>query len=251
MQMKAYAFMGHKGGTGKTTTTVNFSAALTRKGKRVLLVGMDPQSSLEEYFFPNRFFEPSMNDALVNGTFIEPVTLGPLVSLLPATIDLAAAEIILPTKRNQERTLLRYLRQYDGIADVCLIDCAPSLGVLTSNALTASCKAIVPISTEIMAERTIKLIEATIRDIRETELNPDLSIWRIIPTLYDQRLLHHQEVFQAMREKYADLVYPDPMRSRARYKDAVSAKVDVAELDAELGKYWDSMVEVFCQEEKI
>lgn len=247
--MKIYAACGHKGGVGKTTTIVNLSAALARAGQKILLVGMDPQASLEEYFFPGKLFEPNMNDALVNGTRINPVQLGPCISLLPATIDLAAAEIILPTKRNQERTLTRYLRQYEPDYDLCLIDCPPSLGVLTANALTACRKAIVPISTDLMAERTIKLIKNTILDIRETELNKELTIWRIVPTLYDQRLLHCREVLEAMRQKYGDLVYAEPVRARAKYKDAVSGRVDVSELDEDLGQYWDQMATSFLQEE--
>lgn len=247
--MYVLAIANQKGGTGKTSAAVNLAAALTRAGCRVLLVDIDPQGSLTEYFIGNpTMLTATIYDALLNGVTVKPLVIGELVHLLPATIDLAAAEIQLPSKRNQEHTLERYLRQFTANYDYCLIDCPPSLGVLTANALTAANAVLVPVSTELMAERTVKLILATVDDIRESELNPRLKIWRILPTLYDARLMHHREMLQALQMKYGKLLYPEPVRATTKYKDAVTLQGDISELDPKLGVFWDDLAGVLLSE---
>jgi chromosome partitioning protein len=246
--MKILAVSNQKGGTGKTSTTVNLAAALARAGKTVLLVDMDPQGSLTEYFTNPEALTLTIYQALLDGATVEPLVIGEQIHLLPATIDLAAAEIQLPAKRNQERILSRFLRQFAESYDYCLLDCPPSLGVLTANALTAAHLVLVPVSTELMAERTIKLILSTIEDIKETELNPSLKVWRILPTLYDQRLAHHKEILEALRAKYTRLLYPEPVRSTTKYKDAVTSGTDVNDLDEKLGAYWDRLCATLLQE---
>lgn len=247
--MRTVAIANQKGGTGKTTTTVNLAAALIRAGRSVLLVDMDPQGSLTEYFVNPTELTETIYNALLDGATVEPLPLGPGVTLLPATIDLAAAEIQLPAKRNQERTLARILKRYS--KDYCIIDCPPSLGVLTANALTAAELVLVPVSTELMAERTIKLILSTVEDVRSTELNPGLQIWRILPTLYDQRLAHHREVLEVLRVKYGTLLYGDPVRATTKYKDSVSVRGDVSEIDPRLGEYWDALANVLIAESEV
>lgn len=239
--MKIIAISNQKGGTGKTSTTVNLAAALARAGKTVLLVDMDPQGSLTEYFTNPETLTVTMYNALLDGATLTPLVIGEQIHLLPATIDLAAAEIQLPAKRNQERTLSRFLRQFDGKYNYCILDCPPSLGVLTANALTAAQWVIVPVSTELMAERTVKLILNTIEDIKDIELNPSLKVWRILPTMYDQRLAHHQEILRALRAKYGSQLYPEPVRATTKYKDAVTSGTDISDFDPKLGEYWDTM----------
>ena len=136
--MKIIAIANQKGGVGKTSLAVNLAAALSRIGRTVLLVDMDPQGSLTEYFTDPTQLEMTIYDALLYSFTVKPLVLGESIHLLPATIDLAKAEILLPSKRNQEHTLDRYLRQYAGQYDYCLIDCPPSLGVMTANSLTAA-----------------------------------------------------------------------------------------------------------------
>jgi chromosome partitioning protein len=153
---------------------------------------------------------------------------------------------MLPSKRNQEHTLERFLRKYPDHA-YCLIDCPPSLGVLTANALTAAHLVIVPVSTELMAERAVKLILETIDDIRESELNPALHVWRIVPTMYDQRLAHHREILDALKVKYGATLF-EAVRATTKYKDAVTSQTDVSDLDSKLGAFWDSLAEALIQE---
>jgi chromosome partitioning protein len=233
------AIANQKGGVGKTSTTVNLAAALAREGLTVLMADLDPQSSLTEYFVQPSELKTTMYDLLLEGTELKPLVLGEYINLLPSSIDLAAAEVQLPTKRNQERTLARMLKRY--AYDYCLIDCPPSLGVLTTNALTAANLVIVPVTTELMAERTIKLILNTIEDVKESELNPMLKVWRILPSLHDARLAHHKEILEALRAKYGSLLYSEPVKHTTKYKDAVTSQVDISELDRLQGEYWDRL----------
>lgn len=246
--MQIIAIANQKGGVGKTSMAVNLAAAFARREQRTLLVDMDPQGSLTEYFINPATLEISIYDALLYGFTVKPSILGEYIHLIPATIDLAKAEILLPSKRNQEHTLERFLRQYADQYDYCLIDCPPSLGVMTANALTAAKLVIVPVSTELMAERTVKLILETADDIRESELNADLKVWRIIPTMYDQRLAHHREILEALRVKYGTLLYDEPVRSTTKYKDAVTSQTDVSDLDSKLGAYWDDLVDALLRD---
>lgn len=244
--MRTIAISNQKGGTGKTTTAVSLAAALTRAGKKVLLIDTDPQASLTEYFIPPARVEalgPLLYDALLHGAAVTPHYLGELVALIPSDIDLAAAEIELPKKLNQERTLARWLRQFDVQFDFCLIDCPPSLGVLSTNALAAARWVIVPAACELMAERTLKLILNRVEEVRETEVNMAIQVWRILPTQFDGRLAHHREILEAIRAKHGDLVYPEPVRATTKYKDAVTEGTDISDLDAKHGDYWDQLAE--------
>ena len=227
----------------KTSTAVNLAAALSRASKTVLLVDMDPQASLTEYFVNPDELTVTIYNALKDGITVLPFHIGTSISLIPATIDLAAAEIELPAKHKytHHQRLTRVLRSY--AADYCLIDCPPSLGELTVNALASAQYALIPVSTELMAERTVKLILQTIEEIREDELNAVLQVWRILPTLYDIRLAHHQEILEALRVKYGNLLYPDPVRATTKYKDAVTIHADVSELDPRLGDYWNALAD--------
>jgi chromosome partitioning protein len=247
--VKTLSIVNQKGGVGKTSTAVNLAFALGRLQKRVLLVDLDPQASLTEYFLtPKEIGELAENtaDLLLQTIPIQPRSVRDNIDLLPSSIDLSVADVQLPAKLNSQKTLARMLKSY--AYDYVLIDCLPSLGILTINALTASDAVLVPVEPEIMAERTVKLILNTIAEIRETELNPNLQIWRILPTKFDSRLAHHKEVLEAIKAKHAWLVYPEPVKSTTKYKDAVTSREDISHLDKELGEYWDRMARAFIKD---
>lgn len=245
------AIANQKGGTGKTTSTVNLAAALARKGHAVLEVDLDPQASLSEYYFK----PPELADsdqtiyhALVEKRSIQPRSLGRGRDLVPATIDLAVADIKLSETLSRERILARFLKPLASTYDYCLIDCSPSLGVLTINALTAAGYVLIPVETELLTERTVKLILNTIEEVKENELNPGLRVWRILPTMFDGRLAHHKEILEALRIKYGNLLYPEPMKATTKYKDAAVDRIDVSELDTGQGEYWDRLATMLVQE---
>jgi len=119
---------------------------------------------------------------------------------------------------------------------------------MTANALTAARLVIVPVSTELMTERAVKLIIETIDDIRESELHPAVKIWRIVPTMDNQRLAHHHEVLEALRVQYGAALYGDPVRATTKYKDAVPSQTDVSDLDRNLGAYWDELASLLLRE---
>jgi chromosome partitioning protein len=238
-----------KGGTAKTTTTVNLGAAIARKQKQVLLVDLDPQASLTDYFVGQDTVKVSIYDALVKKDVrVKAIELGDYVKLLPGHIDLAAAERDLNRERNREKRLLMLLERDFSDFDYILIDCPPSLGILTDNALTASRWAIVPVTCELMAERTVQLILDSIEVIKESRLNPDLEVWKILPTMFDQRLLHHKEILALLKDTHNGLVYEEPVKRTIKYVDAVTAKVDVAELDSIQGDYWDKLADDFMKD---
>lgn len=244
------AIANQKGGTGKTPTTVNVGFALARKGCSVLLVDLDPQGSLSEYFLAEKAEtqEPTIYDALVSMEPIQPLHIAhsgePMsIDLLPAHDGLAAAEIELPNKPNAQKRLAKILGSYT--YDFCLLDCPPSLGILTLNALAAAHQVIIPVKTELSAERTIKLITRTIEEVQKSDLNTHLKIWGILPTLYDVRKSHHKEMLQAIHHKHGEAVYGEPSKETTRYNDAITARLDVSAFDKELGRYWDRIAETF------
>jgi chromosome partitioning protein len=244
--MKIIAIANQKGGTGKTSTTVNLGAALVRAGMHVLLVDLDPQASLTEYFLDPAEQPATIYNLLIEGTPLQPLQLGEYINLVPANIDLAAAEVLLPAKTNHERRLSRFLKPYE--YDYCLIDCPPSLGVLTRNALTAANTAIIPVATDKMAERTVKLILSTIEDVKESELNPALKVWRILPTLYNARETEDNQTLDELRAKHNGLVYREPVARRANYKKAVRRRMDIGDIDQEQGQYWDTLASALIAE---
>lgn len=251
--MKTLAIANQKGGVGKTTVTVNLAAALVRQQRKVLLADLDPQGSLTAYFLSPREQaalserKDTTYNLLVDSKHLEPIVLGEYVSLLPTNIDLAAAEIILPSKMNSQKVLARMLKQYRTF-DYCLIDCPPSLGILTINSLAAADKVLIPVTTELMAERTVELILTTIQDQIESELNPNLAVWRILATKFDSRTSHHNDIWKALQVKRKHLLYEEPLKLTTRYNDAVAAQTDVSELDAAQGSYWDRLAKLFITE---
>jgi chromosome partitioning protein len=220
---RVVSMCNQKGGVGKTTTTINLGAALAEYGRKVLLVDFDPQGSLSVGLGLNPHdLELSIYNLLMQrDVTIDEVIVPsgvPGMDLLPSNIDLSAAEVQLVHEVAREQTLQRILQPVIAKYDVVLIDCQPSLGLLTVNALTASDGVIVPLECEYFALRGVALLKTTIDKVRE-RLNPKLNIDGVLATMYDGRTLHGREVMQA----WGDTVFHTVIRRTVKFSDSTVA----------------------------
>jgi len=221
------ALCNQKGGVGKTTTSVNVAAALTEYGRKVLLIDFDPQGAASAGLGINAdALEHTVYNLLMEtGVATRDVILEtkvPGLDLLPANIDLSAAEVQLVGEVARESALARALRPIVDDYDAILIDCQPSLGLLTVNALVASHGVIIPLATEYFAMRGVKLLVDTIGKVQD-RLNPRLTIDAIVPTLYDGRTLHAQEVVERVRDAFGDRVTETMIHRTVKFPDATVA----------------------------
>ena len=218
------ALANQKGGVGKTTTTINLGAALAELGERVLLIDMDPQGSLgvglglEPHSLDTTVYSLLMRDgATLEDVLCETKVEG--LHLLPANIDLAAAELLLVQEVAREQALQRVVERVTYRYDHVLIDCPPSLGLLTINGLTAADGVIVPLECEYFALRGMSLLMRTIEQVRD-RLNPRLQLEGIIATMFDTRTLHTQEVLDRVRDAFGDAVFDTIVRKTIRFAEA-------------------------------
>jgi chromosome partitioning protein len=224
---RVIAMCNQKGGVGKTTTTINLGASLAEYGRRVLLVDFDPQGSLSVGlgFNPHELeltiYDLLMSDDTDVHDVIHPSGVENL-DLLPSNIDLSAAEVQLVGEVAREQTLARVLAPVMKDYDVILIDCQPSLGLLTINALTAAHGVIVPLECEYFALRGVALLKHTIDKVTE-RLNPTLQVDGLLGTMYDGRTLHSREVMQRLVEAWGDTVFHTVIRRTVKFSDSTVA----------------------------
>ncbi|UDY25372.1 AAA family ATPase [Nocardioides sp. Kera G14] len=230
---RVVAMCNQKGGVGKTTTTINLGASLVEFGRRVLLVDLDPQGSLSVGvgLDPNEI-EVSTYDMLMDSDvtwkdIVRPTSIDGM-DILPAVIDLAGAEIQLVTEVGREQVLKDKLTEALPEYDVILIDCQPSLGLLTVNALTASDSVIVPLETEYFALRGVALLTDTIERVRK-RLNPKLVIDGLLGTMFDGRTLHSREVMATLVQAWGDTVFHTVIRRTVKFSDATVAGEPITE----------------------
>ena len=212
-----------KGGVGKTTSTINLGAALAEYGRRVLLVDLDPQGALSAglgvphyelaHTVHNLLVEPrvAIDDVLIR-THVDGL------DLVPSNIDLSAAEIQLVNEVGREQTLGRALRPVLDRYDYVLIDCQPSLGLLTVNALACSDGVIIPTECEFFSLRGLALLTDTVDKVHE-RLNPKLSISGIVVTRFDTRTVNAREVMSRVMERFGDLVFDTVITRTVRFPE--------------------------------
>jgi chromosome partitioning protein len=228
---KVIAFANQKGGVAKTTTTLSLAAAFAEEGHRVLCVDMDPQGNLtmSQGIDPDSL-EQSMFDVLVYDLPIREVVRSREVDVACASIDLAGAEIAMSTKIGRERSLAKALAPVRDIYDFICIDTPPSLGLLTINALTAADKVIVPVQCEYLSMRGLIQLQNTLSMIQEN-LNPNVDIAGILPTMVDTRTLHAKEAIEILEENFGDRVFGARIRKTVRFAEAPVKGMSVLKYD--------------------
>ncbi|MEV4055380.1 ParA family protein [Amycolatopsis sp. NPDC049688] len=224
---KIMAMCNQKGGVGKTTSTINLGAALAEYGRKVLLVDFDPQGALavglgiQPHELDQTVYNAIMERS-VSATDVLMKTRVDGVDLLPSNIDLSAAEVQLVAEVGREHTLLRVLRPVMNDYDYVLVDCQPSLGLLTVNALTAADGVIIPLECEFFSLRGVALLIDTIEKVQE-RLNPKLDIVGILATMYDPRTLHSKEVMARVVEAFGETVFDTVINRTVRFPETTVA----------------------------
>jgi chromosome partitioning protein len=224
---RVLALCNQKGGVGKTTSTINLGAALADYGRRVLLVDFDPQGALSVGLGVNPM---ELDQTIYNALMERDVSADDILlktniagmDLLPSNIDLSAAEVQLVGEVAREQTLKRVLAPMIADYDVVLIDCQPSLGLLTINALTAANGVIIPLECEFFSLRGVALLIQTIDKVRE-RLNPQLELEGILATMFDGRTLHGREVLARVVEAFGDKVFHTVINRTVRFPETTVA----------------------------
>jgi len=225
-----------KGGVAKTTSAFNLGVALHRLGNRVLLIDLDPQASLTASAgIPAAHLERSVYNVLLDPTVkpdevIKKTASG--VSLLPSTIDLSAAEIELVNMMQRELVLRDLVDPLRSDYDHIIIDCPPSLGLLTINALAAADQVIIPLQCEFLATRGLALLLNTIEKVK-SRLNRSLHVAGILPTMFDVRTVHATEVLNELRATFPGQVFEHPIKHTVRVKEAPAAGMSILDYDPE------------------
>lgn len=224
------AMCNQKGGVGKTTTSINMSAALAEYGRKVLLIDFDPQGALSAGLGINAHDAITIYDLMLDRT-IDPNTAiqhtkNPNLDVIAANIELSAAEMKLVNEIAREHILAKILKQVAADYDAIIIDCQPSLGLLTVNALTAAHGVIIPLATEFFALRGVAILEDIIGKVKEG-LNPALQLDGILATMVDGRTLHSKEVLDRLKEAFGEKLFKSVVHRTVKFPDATVAQAPI------------------------
>ena len=217
--MRTIAVTNHKGGVGKTTTVAAVGQALANKGKRVLIIDLDAQANLTSFFFNEAEIDNSVYGALMGKLEKLPIMrVSDKLSLVPASLELARAETDLASKIARERILSNLIEDVSDSYDYVLLDCPPSLGILTTNALAAATDVYIPLTAEALPLKGLKMLEEIVDEVRRS-INSKLAITGVIITRYNNRKLN-KAVLDAIRAQYGTKVFDTKIRENIAVAEA-------------------------------
>lgn len=225
--MKTIAIINHKGGTGKTTSTLNIGAGLARLNKKTLLIDIDPQSNLTEGL-GLRDVQESIYESIKNDTPLPIIALSPYLDIVPSSLDLLGAEIELVSRLGRETILKRLLKAVEGKYDYILIDCAPALGMLTVNALVAADTVLIPLEAEYFAYRGIDRLVSIITDVR-AHYNENLTIGGVFITKINPRRVITEQITESIKKYFNDKLFATSIRINVSLVEAQLKGIDVFE----------------------
>jgi chromosome partitioning protein len=234
---KTIAVLSQKGGTGKTTTVRTLTDVLRRAGLRTLAVDLDPQGNLSDYFDLPTDAEPTIADVLSGRSAIDEAILSDIV---PANLSLAEAELMLGGKMGRELTLRRALAKAGADYDLILIDCPPSLGLLTINALVAADHALITAEAQYFALQGVEQAMEVVELARDS-LNPDLALLGVLLNLADMRTVHSREALVSLRERFGDDVFQTVIRSSIAYAESAERARSILDHRPDLGADYMSL----------
>jgi chromosome partitioning protein len=225
------AVLSQKGGTGKTTAVRTLTDIFRRLGLETLAVDLDPQGNLSDYFDVPPDAEPTISDVLTGRAQASEAIIG---DVIPANLQLAEAELALSGRMGRELTLKRALRDVDRAYDAVVLDCPPSLGLLTVNALVAADHALLTAEAQYFAmqgvEQALEVIE-----LARDNLNPDLSWMGVVLNLADMRTIHSREAYQSLAEAFGDKVFETTIRQSIAYAESAERAVSILDYRPDLG----------------
>jgi chromosome partitioning protein len=231
------AVLSQKGGTGKTTAVRSLTDIFRRLGLDTLAVDLDPQGNLSDYFDVPPDAEPTVADVLTGRA---PISRAIHDDVVPANLQLAEAELALSGKMGRELTLKRALRDLDHSYDAILLDCPPSLGLLTVNALVAADYALITAEAQYFAmqgvEQALEVIE-----LARDNLNPDLSWMGVVLNLADMRTIHSREAYDSLAEAFGDKVFQTTIRQSIAYAESAERGIPILDHRPDLGADYVSL----------
>ncbi|MDY0393021.1 MAG: AAA family ATPase [Candidatus Bipolaricaulis sp.] len=225
MKQKIFAISNHKGGVGKTTTTVNLVAGLARMGQKVLVVDMDAQANLSQCFGV-RDYEPNIYNALKGQCKLPELQVSENISLVPSHLNLSSAELEFSREPGRENLLKGLLQGVSQNYDYVFIDCPPSLGLLTINALNVADRVLIPLQAQFLASQGLAKLMEIITKVKQ-RLNPNLEIGGIVLTMYKKNTVLSRDISEFANKQFSDTIFQSKIRDNISIAEAPAAGLDI------------------------